>query len=123
MINPDEYVPTNYLPVLIMLIIAILFGLGGLIFGSFVRPRFFYKEKLLPYECGNEPSSPSYQKIVIMYYPFAVLFVVFDVEVALLYPWAYSFSSLNSLGFWSVLIFILIILLGYLYDLQKEIIK
>jgi len=121
MVRPDEYVPTNYLSVLIMLIVGFIFGLGGLIFGSLVRPRFYYKEKLVPYECGNEPSGLPWQKIAIRYYPIAILFAVFDVELGLIYPWTVGFSVLNSTGFLVMIGFLLVLLLGLVYDLKKGI--
>ena len=121
MVRPDEYVPINYLSVLIMLIVGVIFGLGGLIFGSLVRPKFFYKEKLIPYECGNEPSGLPWQKIAIRYYPIAILFAVFDVELGLIYPWAVGFLELTSTGFFVMIGFLLVLLLGLIYDLKKGI--
>jgi len=121
MVRPDEYVPTNYLSVLIMVIVGFIFGLGGLIFGSLVRPRFYYKEKLIPYECGNVPSGLPWQKIAIRYYPIAILFAVFDVELGLIYPWAVGFSGLTSTGFLVMIGFLLVLLLGLVYDLKKGI--
>jgi NADH-quinone oxidoreductase subunit A len=121
MVRPDEYVPTNYLAVLIMLIVGFIFGLGGLIFGSLVRPKFSYKEKLIPYECGNEPSGLPWQKIAIRYYPIAILFAVFDVELGLIYPWTVGFSGLTSIGFLVMIVFLLVLLLGLVYDLKKGI--
>ncbi len=123
MVRPDEYVPTNYLSVLIMVIVGFIFGLGGLIVGSFVRPRFYYKEKLVSYECGNEPSGLPWQKIAIRYYPIAILFAVFDVELGLIYPWTVGFSGLTSTGFLVMIGFLLVLLLGLVYDLKKGILE
>ncbi|MGC9109517.1 MAG: NADH-quinone oxidoreductase subunit A [Caldimicrobium sp.] len=118
--RPDLFVPSSYLPILIMLVVALVFGLGGLIFGALVRPKYYYSVKLIPYECGNEPSGLPWQKITIRYFPIAILFAVFDVEVGLLYAWCYGFSSLNTSGFLSMLYFLLIILVGLFYDLKKR---
>lgn len=117
--NPESYVPTEYLPLLIMLVLATLFAIGGLLFGALIRPRFYYPEKLKPYECGNEPSGLPWQKIAIRYIPIAILFVVFDVEIAFLYLLGVSFSSISPLGLGSVIFFIFLIILGFFYDLKK----
>lgn len=117
--RPDTFLPSGYLPILIMLMVAFIFGVGGLIFGALVRPKFYYSLKLIPYECGNEPSGLPWQKITIRYFPIAILFAVFDVEVGLLYAWSYAFSEIGVLGFYIMLLFLIIILAGFFYDLKK----
>lgn len=119
MAGPETYVPSSYLPVLIMLIVGLLFGLGGLIFGALVRPKAYYSLKLLPYECGNEPSGLPWQRLTIRYFPIAILFAVFDVEIGLLYVWCVGFSELSFAGFWIMIVFLLIILAGFIYDLKR----
>lgn len=119
MVGPETYVPSSYLPVLVMLIVALLFGLGGLLFGSLVRPKFYYSLKLIPYECGNEPSGLPWQRVTIRYFPIAILFAVFDVEIGLLYIWCVSFSKLSAVGFWIMIVFLLIIFVGFVYDLKR----
>lgn len=117
--GPESFVPGSYLPVLIMLLVALIFGLGGLVFGALVRPKFYYDLKLIPYECGNEPSGLPWQRITIRYFPIAILFAVFDVEVGLLYAWCVGFSQLTNTDFYIMLLFLLIILAGFIYDLKK----
>ncbi|MCS7149445.1 MAG: NADH-quinone oxidoreductase subunit A [Caldimicrobium sp.] len=117
--NPENYVPTEYLPLFIMLVLATLFAIGGLLLGAFIRPRFYYPEKLEPYECGNEPSGLPWQKIAIRYIPIAILFVVFDVEIAFLYLLGVSFSSISPLALGGAIFFIFLIILGFFYDLKK----
>jgi len=117
--SPETFLPASYLPLLVMLIVAFLFGIGGLIFGALVRPKYYYSLKLLPYECGNEPSGLPWQRITIRYFPIAILFAVFDVEVGLLYAWCYSFSELTPSGFYIMILFLLIVLLGLFYDLKR----
>ena len=121
MVRPEEYLPTQYLPVLIILIVGFIFGLGGLLVGSLLRPKFYYKEKLIPYECGNEPSGLPWQRLAIRYYPIAILFAVFDVELGLIYPWAVGFSGFTSSGFLVMVYFLLVLLFGLVYDLKKGI--
>ncbi|MFN3921005.1 MAG: NADH-quinone oxidoreductase subunit A [Caldimicrobium sp.] len=119
--GPDTFLPTLYLPILIILIIGFLFGLGGLIFGALIRPKYYYSLKLIPYECGNEPSGLPWQKITIRFFPIAILFAIFDVEVGLLYAWCIGFSELKELGFYSMLLFLIILLIGFIYDLKMGI--
>lgn len=119
--GPESFLPTNYLPVLILLIIGIFFGLGGLLFGAMIRPKYYYSLKLLPYECGNEPSGLPWQRITISFFPIAILFAIFDVEVGLLYAWCIGFSELSNLGFYSMFFFLIILLIGFVYDLKMGI--
>ncbi|MCS7198908.1 MAG: NADH-quinone oxidoreductase subunit A [Caldimicrobium sp.] len=117
--SADIYVVEKYLPVFVMLVIATFFAVGGLIFGSLVRPKVYYLEKLKPYECGNEPSGLPWQRIAIRYIPIAILFVVFDVEIAFVYLWGVSFSQISAMGLFGMTVFITLIFIGFLYDLKK----
>ncbi len=117
--NPGEYIPTNYLPVLITIIAATLFGLGALIVGEFLRLRRPYRDKLEPYESGNPPVGDPGERFSIRFYVIAVLFVVFDVEAVFLYPWAVAFGQIGIVGFWAMMIFLLLIFLGFLYDWRR----
>ncbi|MCX8027419.1 MAG: NADH-quinone oxidoreductase subunit A [Thermodesulfovibrionales bacterium] len=116
---PGQYIPTNYLPVLITIIAATLFGLGALIVGEFLRLRRPYKDKLDPYESGNPPVGQPGERFSIRFYVIAVLFVVFDVEAVFLYPWAVAFGQIGIIGFWAMVVFLLLIFLGFLYDWKK----
>jgi NADH-quinone oxidoreductase subunit A len=117
--TPGEYIPTNYLPVLITMVAATLFGLGALLIGEILRPRRPYREKLEPYESGNPPVGDPGERFSIRFYVIAVLFVVFDVEAVFLYPWAVSFGTIGLVGFWAMVFFLLLIFLGFLYDWRK----
>jgi NADH-quinone oxidoreductase subunit A len=116
---PGTYIPSDYLPVAILFIMAILVGLGAILFGLLVRPRRPYAQKLSPYECGNPPvGEPRYQ-FSVKFYIIAMLFVVFDVEAVFLYPWAVSFDKLGLFGFIEMMLFIFILLIGYIYIWKK----
>jgi NADH-quinone oxidoreductase subunit A len=117
--TPGEYIPTTYLPVLITMVAATLFGLGALLIGEILRPRRPYREKLEPYESGNPPVGDPGERFSIRFYVIAVLFVVFDVEAVFLYPWAVSFGTIGLVGFWAMVFFLLLIFLGFLYDWRK----
>ena len=116
---PGSYIPTDYFPVAIVILIASLIGLGTLMLGMLVRPRRPYAQKLSPYESGNPPvSEPSY-KFSVKFYIVAMLFVVFDVEAVFLYPWAVAYDKLGMFGFVEMMLFIFILLIGYVYVWKK----
>jgi NADH-quinone oxidoreductase subunit A len=117
---PGTYTPTGYLPVLIFLVIALGFGLGSLLFGYLVRPRRPYDEKLSTYESGMVPEGEPRQKFSVKYYIIAILFVVFDVEAVFLYPWAVSFDKLGLYAFVEMMLFILVLAVGYVYAWRKD---
>ena len=113
----------NYVPVLIFLglstvLAAALLGLGAL-FGSLgVRHR-KDPEKLSPYECGFEPFEDSRMRFDVRYYLVAILFIIFDLEVAFLFPWAVSLGSIGLLGFWSMMLFLAVLTVGFIYEWKK----
>ncbi len=113
---PGTYIPSEYLPILIALMAATAIVVGGLLFGSILRPRRPYPEKLLPYESGNPPVGEPRERFSIKFYVIAMLFVVFDVEAAFLYSWAVAYGNIGLYGFWGMVIFIVIIFIGYAYD-------
>ena len=109
----------NYLPILIFFIVAaglglLLLGLGFL-FGRGTKDS----EKLSPYECGFEPFDDSRMKFDVRYYLVAILFIIFDLEIAFLFPWAVSLGNIGSLGFWSMMIFLFILTVGFVYEWKK----
>jgi NADH-quinone oxidoreductase subunit A len=116
---PGTYIPTDYLPVAIIFIMAIAVGLGAILVGLLVRPRRPYAQKLAPYECGNPPVSEPRNKFSVKFYIVAMLFVVFDVEAVFLYPWAVSYDKLGMFGFIEMMLFIFILLVGYVYIWKK----
>lgn len=123
LIMPGGYVPIDYLPVLIFMVIASAFGLGALLVGSIFRPRRPYPEKLMPYESGNPPVGEPRYRFSIKFYIIAMLFVVFDVETVFLYPWAVVFDKIGLYAFVEMMIFIAILLVGYVYAWKKEAFK
>ncbi|GAB4390053.1 MAG: NADH-quinone oxidoreductase subunit A [Thermodesulfovibrionales bacterium] len=102
------------------MIVAGAFGLGALIVGSIFRPRRPYPEKLTPYESGNPPVGEPRYRFSVKFYIIAMLFVVFDVEAVFLYPWAVVFDKIGLYAFIEMIIFIAILLVGYVYAWKKE---
>lgn len=113
----------EYLPVVIFMVIALAFGLGALIVGALFRPKRPYSEKLMPYESGNPPVGEPRYRFSVKFYVIAMLFVIFDVEAVFLYPWAIVFDKIGLYAFIEMMIFIAILLIGYLYAWRKEAFK
>ena len=113
----------NYLPVLIFLTIAtglalVLMGLGLVIGRLQVKAR-GDAEKLSPYECGFEAFEDSRMKFDVRYYLVAILFIVFDLEIAFLFPWAVTLSGIGLFGFWSMVVFLGVLTVGFIYEWKK----
>lgn len=116
---PGTYIPTDYFPVIIIFSIASLIGLGAVLTGILVRPRRPYMQKLFPYESGNPPVGEPRYKFSVKFYIIAMMFVVFDVEAVFLYPWAVAYDKLGIYGFVEMMVFIFILLIGYVYVWKK----
>lgn len=112
--------PTEYLPVLVFMLLASAIGIGILIVASLFRPSRPYPEKLMPYESGITPVGEPRYRFSVRFYIIAMLFVVFDVEAIFLYPWAIVFDKLGLFAFIEMVIFLVILLAGYLYAWKKE---
>ena len=105
--------------VLVFLVVAVLFLGVSLIISSLIRPSKFSAEKLLPYECGENPQGSPWIQFNIRFYVFALIFIIFDVEAAFLLPWAVVFKSMGWVGFIDGLIFIAILAVGLAYVWAK----
>ncbi len=116
---PGTYIPWDYVPVMIVFAFAVMIGLGALVGGLLVRPRRPYAQKLAPYESGNPPVGEPRYKFSVKFYIVAMLFVVFDVEAVFMYPWAVAFDKLGMFGFIEMMLFIFILLVGYIYVWKK----
>jgi NADH-quinone oxidoreductase subunit A len=77
------------------------------------------KEKNSPYECGFEAFEDSRMKFDVRYYLVAILFIIFDLEIAFLFPWAISLGNLGALGFWSMMAFLFVLTVGFIYEWKK----
>lgn len=117
---PGSYIPSDYLPILIIMIIAFAFGLGALLIGELFRLRRPYREKLMPYESGNPPVGEPRYRFNIKFYIVAMLFVIFDVEAVFLYPWAVVYEKIGLYALIEMMLFIVILAVGYVYAWKKE---
>ena len=109
----------QYSAVLLFILVVAAFGVGTLLISYYVQPRFPEPEKLSPYECGSEPFSDARIPFPVRYYIFAMLFVIFDVEVIFLYPWAVAFKAMGLIGLIEMMIFIGLFVLAYVYAWRK----
>lgn len=116
---PGSYLPADYFPILIFILLAGAFGVGSLVVGVLFRPHRPYREKQSPYESGALPFSDARVPFPLRYYIIAMLFVIFDIEVIYLYPWAVVYRQIGLFGLVEMIIFILILLVGYFYAWQK----
>ena len=114
-----ETLLSEYLPILVFLGVAI--GLASVIvIASFIAARQHPDtEKLSPYECGFEPFSDSRSQFDVRFYLVAILFIIFDLEVAFLFPWAISLGDIGTFGFWSMMAFLTILTIGFVYEWKK----
>ena len=118
--TPGSYIPYEYLPVLAIMIISVMFSVVVILVGSIFRLARPYKEKLLIYESGNPPVGETRERFSIKFYIIAMLFVVFDVEAVFLYPWALVFDSIGLYAVIEMMLFIVMLLIGYVYAWKKE---
>ena len=110
---------TNYFPVVLFILIAVAFAVVTLLLSYVVQPRVANAEKSSPYECGSEPISDARMPFPVRYYIIAMLFVIFDVEIIFLYPWAVAFDKIGLFGLIEMVIFIALFLAGYVYAWKK----
>jgi NADH-quinone oxidoreductase subunit A len=115
----DTQLPSNYLPILIFSVIAFGFGAVTILAGNLLRPKRPYTDKLYPYESGMHPTTDARQRFPLRYYMIAMLFVVFDIEVVFLYPWAVTFNQLGLFALIEMMVFLSILLVGYFYAWKK----
>jgi NADH-quinone oxidoreductase subunit A len=109
----------NYLPILIFLAVAGGFGLLLLALGWVLGPRRPDGEKISPYECGFEAFEDSRTKFDVRYYLVAILFIIFDLEIAFLFPWAVSLDSIGGFGLLSMGVFLAVLVVGFIYEWKK----
>ena len=109
----------DYVPILILVVLAALFAGGSIVLSALLGPRRPNAEKLSPYECGVEPVGTARERFSIKFYLVAMLFIVFDMEIVFLYPWAVVYKQLKLFGLVSMGTFLLILLVGYFYVWKK----
>ena len=109
----------EYLPILIFFAIAAAIGIGFMVAAFVIAPSRPDPEKLSAYECGFEAFDDSRGQFDVRFYLVAILFIIFDLEVAFLFPWAISLGEVGVFGFWSMMVFLGILTIGFVYELKK----
>lgn len=113
----------NYFPILLFLIIGAVTGAVllamGLVMGKLMGHDRPDAEKLSPYECGFEAFEDARMKFDVRYYLVAILFILFDLEIAFLFPWAVSLDVIGNAGFWAMMIFLAVLVVGFIYEWRK----
>jgi NADH-quinone oxidoreductase subunit A len=109
----------EYLPILIFFAIALALSLA-MVVGSYVIARQKPdSEKLSAYECGFEAFDDARSRFDVRFYLVAILFIIFDLEVAFLFPWAISLGDIGLFGFWSMIVFLSVLTIGFIYEWKK----
>jgi NADH-quinone oxidoreductase subunit A len=111
--------PKEYIPIFVFLILSAAFPVVTLLAAKLIRPDSPFKEKLLPYECGIDPVSNARGRYTVRFYVVAILFVIFEVETVFLFPWAVQFRTLGLFGLVEMLVFLGLLVIGYIWVWKK----
>ena len=114
----DEFL-NSYFTIIVFLFISLGLSIGFIVLNFILSPKHPDPEKLSAYECGFEPFSDSRMEFDVRFYLVAILFVIFDLEIAFLFPWAISLGSIGFVGFISMMIFLIILAIGFIYEWKK----
>ncbi len=117
--EPMEALLAEYLPILMFLGLAAGMAVAMVIVSMAVARQNPDSEKLSPYECGFAPFEDARTQFDVRYYLVAILFIIFDLEVAFLFPWAVSLGAIGQFGFWSMMIFLALLTIGFIYEWKK----
>ncbi len=109
----------NYLPILLFILVGLAFGVVPIMAGRLLAPNKPDSQKLSPYECGFEAFEDARMKFDVRYYLVAILFILFDLEIAFLFPWAVVLEKIGMFGFVAMVIFLGILVVGFIYEWMK----
>ena len=110
---------SDYLSIILFLFIALGLSIGFIVINFLSSPSNPDPEKLSAYECGFEAFDDSRMEFDVRFYLVAILFIIFDLEIAFLFPWAVSLGNIGALGFWSMIIFLSVLTVGFIYEWKK----
>jgi NADH-quinone oxidoreductase subunit A len=109
----------EYFPILLFLLVGLAVGAVPVVLGVVLAPRRPDPEKLSPYECGFEAFEDARMKFDVRYYLIAILFILFDLEIAFLFPWAVTLGEIGLFGYLSMMLFLVILVVGFFYEWRK----
>jgi NADH-quinone oxidoreductase subunit A len=110
---------SDYFSIILFLFIAIILSFGFILANFLAAPSNPDPENLSAYECGFEAFDDSRMEFDVRFYLVAILFIIFDLEIAFLFPWAISLGNIGALGFWSMMIFLSVLTIGFIYEWKK----
>ena len=110
---------SSYLPIVIFIGVALVVGLALMVVPFLVAYRNPDPEKLSAYECGFNSFDDARMKFDVRFYLVSILFIIFDLEVAFLFPWAVAFKDISTVGFWSMMVFLAVLTIGFAYEWKK----
>jgi NADH-quinone oxidoreductase subunit A len=110
---------TEYFPILLFILVALGVGVAPVVLGKLLGPNRPDPEKLSPYECGFEAFEDARMKFDVRYYLIAILFILFDLEIAFLFPWAVALKDIGMAGFVAMMVFLAILVVGFVYEWMK----
>jgi NADH-quinone oxidoreductase subunit A len=122
--NPINYldpsfINSQYLPILLFLIVAIGLSIVIILIPFIINKLKPDSEKNSPYECGFEGEGPVRNEFKVQFYLVAILFIIFDLEVAFLFPWAVALRDIGFVGFWSMMVFLIVLTIGFIYEWKR----
>ncbi|HEX7055174.1 MAG TPA: NADH-quinone oxidoreductase subunit A [Burkholderiales bacterium] len=109
----------EYFPILLFILVGAGIGVAPIVLGKLLGPSRPDPEKLSPYECGFEAFEDARMKFDVRYYLVAILFILFDLEIAFLFPWAATLNEIGFAGFLSMMVFLAILTVGFIYEWMK----
>ena len=109
----------DYLSIIIFVFVALGLSIGFIILNFLFSPKKPDPEKLSAYECGFEAFSDSRMEFDVRFYLVAILFIIFDLEIAFLFPWAVALADIGMFGFWSMMVFLAVLTIGFIYEWKK----
>ena len=109
----------EYFPILLFMLVGLAVGVAPLVLGKLLGPNRPDPEKLSPYECGFEAFEDARMKFDVRYYLVAILFILFDLEIAFLFPWAVVLREIGTFGFVAMILFLAILVVGFVYEWKK----
>ena len=109
----------SYVPIFLFILISLGIGIAAISAGRILAPDHPDDQKLSPYECGFEAFEDSRMKFDVRYYLVAILFIIFDLEIAFLFPWAVVLHEIGVFGFWAMILFLGVLVVGFVYEWKK----
>ena len=113
----------DYMPLIIMIVVGLIFGVSNIVLAENLGPKRSTRAKLSTYESGMEPVKTARERFTVKFYLVAMMFILFDIEIVFMYPWAVQFRELGYYGLSAMVLFMVLLFSGYLYVIKKGALK